>query len=306
MSRRISRRNFLALLGAGTVVGLASSASPIQLSEDKITLFREIIKIPDLPKPWIGYRIGFLSDTHLGPFITSEWVDNAVRLLLEEGIDLLLLGGDLISKRDVRVKSELVWATNHELTKLTGAAYGEAAFRTACKILAQELPPDGIVAVYGNHDRWVGPDIFERSCTENQIELLCNNNHQIKRGESTLAIYGADDYWTGIPTPPNTFQGYNASEVRLVLSHNPDYIAELLKPGDYRFQLGLCGHTHGGQIALPGLGPPFINIRDKRLGAGLAQIGETSVYTSRGIGVVELPFRIGVPAEATHLTLTSA
>ena len=88
------------------------------------------------------------------------------------------------------------------------------------------------------------------------------------------------------------------------MSHNPDYISRLLEiQPEYHFDLALCGHTHGGQIRLPGMGAVMSQIQDPRFVAGLVNINGKQVYTSRGLGVVGLPFRYDCPPEVTVFTL---
>jgi predicted MPP superfamily phosphohydrolase len=95
---------------------------------------------------------------------------------------------------------------------------------------------------------------------------------------------------------------------RLLLSHNPD-VAEApgLVRGGRLVDLMLCGHTHGGQIALPGLGTPITNSRyGQTYAQGLIEGPVCAVFVCRGIGVSALPLRLGVPPEIAVLELRSA
>ena len=88
-----------------------------------------------------------------------------------------------------------------------------------------------------------------------------------------------------------------------ILKDNPDYIPAILDNPGAKFSLALCGHTHGGQIVLPALGPIAAQVVDRRFVSGMTQIGERQIYTSRGLGVVGLPFRLNCPPEVTILNL---
>jgi predicted MPP superfamily phosphohydrolase len=92
----------------------------------------------------------------------------------------------------------------------------------------------------------------------------------------------------------------------LIVSHNPDYISALLNRPEPAFSFAVCGHTHGGQIVLPVMGPIAAQIVDRRFVSGMQHVNNRWVYTSRGLGVVGLPFRINCPAEVTVFTLTNA
>ena len=90
-------------------------------------------------------------------------------------------------------------------------------------------------------------------------------------------------------------------------NHNPDFTSLIHTRGVSSFDLALSGHTHGGQVCIPALGAISYNINDLRLGEGLFTFPDGSQsYTSRGIGVVEFPYRINCPPEVTVLQLTKA
>jgi hypothetical protein len=139
------------------------------------------------------------------------------------------------------------------------------------------------------------------------VDLLINKERIISRKDQTLRIFGVDDFLTGLPTGPPHDELRRGRDIRLIVSHNPDYISALLsfRP-DYHFDLALCGHTHGGQICLPYVGAVMRQIRDPRFIAGMVRLGEKIVYTSRGLGVVGLPIRIDCPPEVTVFTLARA
>lgn len=127
----------------------------------------------------------------------------------------------------------------------------------------------------------------------------------MQRGSESLLIFGSDDYLTGLPAvpPAAAIPGVSA---RVLVTHNPDYVSEVLKRDAARFSLALCGHTHGGQVRLPGLISMAAPVRDTRFLAGLVQVDGRWVYTSRGLGMVGLPFRVNCPPEITTIELKSA
>ena len=139
------------------------------------------------------------------------------------------------------------------------------------------------------------------------IDLLINQQRTITREDQTLQIFGVDDFLTGIPSPPPRNTLREGLDTRIIISHNPDYISAILaSEPDYHFDLALCGHTHGGQIRLPGVGAVMSQIRDDRFVSGLVTIERKKVYTSRGLGVVGLPIRYNCPPEVTVFRLVAA
>jgi predicted MPP superfamily phosphohydrolase len=95
----------------------------------------------------------------------------------------------------------------------------------------------------------------------------------------------------------------NEKSIKICLAHNPDYFVELQKKSPVKFDLSLAGHTHGGQIKLPIWGSLIYNVENRQFAEGLVETNQSSYYTSRGIGVVEIPHRINCPAEVCIFTL---
>ena len=134
--------------------------------------------------------------------------------------------------------------------------------------------------------------------------MLINRSVTFKRNLETFRIIGTDDYWTGIPRFAAAPK--RESENRVLISHNPDYVSFLLENTACEFDLALSGHTHGGQIKLPIIGALGYNVTDARFGEGLVHHKRGEVFTTRGLGVVEIPVRINCPPEVSILTLTHA
>ena len=135
------------------------------------------------------------------------------------------------------------------------------------------------------------------------IEILVNDVRQIRRGTSKITLVGVDDYWTGFPSVPLEATKTSPQDVRVLISHNPDYASAILERTEIEFDIALCGHTHGGQIKLPLVGAPHYNVKDLRFKEGLYVHPRGLVYTTRGLGMVELPWRINCPPEVTVLEL---
>ncbi len=308
----ISRRTFLRstlCAGTGLVAGAAAYTTFAHDQTGAITLERVPVRINQLPSAFEGYKIGFLTDIHLGIWLPNEWVVRSLEILANEAIDLLVLGGDYIFLNDNPFWKKMGIVRNEELAaersprKAIPRIYGELG-----SILTKFSFPDGSVGVPGNHDHWNSTSIFLSTFGSLPgIELLINKERVISRRDHTLRIFGVDDFLTGRPTAPPQDELRRGRDVRLLVSHNPDYISALTsRHPDYHFDLALCGHTHGGQIRLPYVGAVMSQIRDSRFIAGSVHLGEKLVYTSRGLGVVGLPIRIDCPPEVTVFTLERA
>lgn len=303
----VSRRQFLksALIGS-TAAGVGLSVYDLQRDAYTANFIVEqvAITIAGLPPAFNDYRIGFITDIHIGTWVPEEWFERALTAVGELGVDLLILGGDYILVHESSLWDTTGFIRNTRFAGLSKSVAIPAIYSTFARCAARFRCPDGILAVVGNHDHWNAfPEFLSVLRDFPQIRLLVNEEHSIRRAEQELIVFGVDDYLTGLPTapPPRTLQPGKAT--RVVVSHNPDYLPAILKRPESEFSLALCGHTHGGQIVLPLLGPIAAQIVDQRFVSGMCQVGHAHVYTSRGLGVVGLPFRVNCPAEVTVVTL---
>lgn len=296
----LSRRRFLTSCAVGALGAAASGAYAINAeTTGALELQRVDVPLATLPRAFDGYTIGFVSDMHLGYYVPTELIALAADRLREERCDLIALGGDYIWHPD----DEKVWKKgNGDFKGLAHSEVPEAVFDRIADIYAALQPPDGVVAVLGNHDMWIAPDVCMRSLSARGVTVLENRAIEIRRGEARLDLAGVADLWTGFPRFPD-LPPKDINRTRILLAHNPDYVSESLGRTDRSFDLALCGHTHGGQIRLPFGAVVFDNVADKRFVSGLVAVGGQAVYTSNGIGVVEIPLRINCPPEVTVLTL---
>lgn len=215
--------------------------------------------------------IGFVTDLHLGPTTPPGYIHAALRLLASQKPDVVLYGGDFLF-RDPK-----------------GA---EALSRT----LAALRPPQGCHAVLGNHDHWLGTTGIKQALAQAGVELLLNNGRRIATPGGSLWIGGVDDVWTGRPDISAALAGRSPNEPTVLLSHNPDIAPAA---ADHGVDLVLSGHTHGGQVRILGR-MPFPNSRyGATHAAGWSHVENTAVYTSRGLGTVEIALRVGARPEVT-------
>jgi uncharacterized protein len=225
-------------------------------------------------------RMVFASDFHAGPLTHPAILDEACRAIAGARPELLLLGGDFVYRRarDVDVLAE----------------------RLSCL-----SAPLGIYAVLGNHDYLGAEEHIIRRLTDAGIEVLVNRSARLQAPHDDVWICGLDDPIYGAPDADASLDG--AEGTRIVLMHAPDGLLEL---DDERFDLALCGHTHGGQVALP-FGLPIV-VPTGRLNrryphgvhAGVSPGGKLLV--SRGIGCSGVPFRLFASPEIHLCTLVPA
>jgi len=256
---------------AGVALGAATGAGVHGFVYERhhLELTRATFPVSGLPEALRGLRIGVLTDIHRSQMVSHEMVATAVRMLMAEKPDLIVLGGDYVSWRDQRYVDP------------------------AADALAPLSAPHGVIAILGNHD----------DDREMPAALAAKGFTVLKDARTRLAIRGevmdvaGIRYWT-----------YKISEIAhvmrgtvphaILLAHTPK---RLIEAQQLAVPAVISGHTHGGQIVLPGIGA--IAAREFPVIAGIAQRQGTTIFVSRGVGTVYIPIRINCPPEVAVLTL---
>ena len=241
-------------------------------------LTRRTVAIPHLPAAFDGTTVAFLTDVHHGPYVPRGYVRSIVEMTNSMKPDIVLLGGDY-SHRGRRY----VAPVHEDLGRLQGRL--------------------GQFAVLGNHDHWDGLDESIAGLANAGNTLLRNAGTWIEKGGSRLRIVGVGDLWTDTPDVPGAIGSETTDrDAVILLSHNPD-VAEYCD--DPRVGLMLSGHTHGGQVVIPGYGAPLVpSAFGQKYLNGLVQAPRCQVYISRGVGTVTPPVRLFCRPEVVWFTLT--
>jgi uncharacterized protein len=268
--RRFNRRDLLkgvAAAGVGAVTG--SLAHGYLYERFHIGLTRETLAVSGLPPALAGLRIGLVTDLHRSETVSHEMVDRAVRMVMAEAPDLVILGGDYVTWGDRRF-------------------VGPAA-----DALAPLSAPHGVFAVLGNHDD--DRDMPAALTSKRFVVLRDARTRLTVRGE-TLDLAGIR-YWTSrLSEIAYVLRG--ASPNVILLAHTPK---RLIEAAALAVPLVLSGHTHGGQIVLPVVGA--VAAREFPVIAGMGRRDSTAIFVSRGVGTVYVPVRLNCPPEVAILTL---
>ncbi|NBD14243.1 MULTISPECIES: metallophosphoesterase [Corallococcus] len=285
----LGRRDLLMKAGQAVPV-LAVGASGVGVVGGSLGFtVREVeVKLRGLPAALDGFRIGQITDVHVGPFISPEYLRGAVEAMNTAGVDLQVMTGDLID--DVNQVEETMAA------------------------LASTTARHGMLAILGNHEHWRGLDEvlggYEQLARRGApVRLLVDEAHVLEHGGQRVRVVGVDfpissrgragrdSRWK--QSAETAFADGHPDDVVLCLSHHPDFFSYAAERGA---RLTLAGHTHGGQVAL--LGIPLFGFVFKHM-LGRYRFRDSHLYVSGGTGHW-LPFRIGIPPEVTLLTLRSA
>ena len=241
------------------------------------------VRLARLPQAFHGFRIAQLSDIHFGPYMSQPELERSVTLAQEFRPDLLVLTGDFVS---------------HPFNQPNGVAGARNAEPCADVFARWKGVP--MIAVLGNHDHWNGAEIVAGALSERGIRVLRNQNYVIERESSKLWIAGIDDALEGRADLPRTLAGVPAQEATILLAHEPDFADYA---AGFPVDLQLSGHSHGGQVRIPGIGPIVLPAMARKYHTGLNRVGRMQVYTSCGIGVINPPVRLNCPPEVTLITL---
>ena len=234
-----------------------------------VGLTKETLDVSGLPSALSGLRIGFITDLHRSDTVTHDLIDSAVQLLMTESPDLIVLGGDYVTWGDRRF-------------------VGPAA-----DALAPLTAPHGVFAVLGNHDN--DHDMPPALTAKGFVVLRDARTRLTIRGE-TLDLAGVR-FWTRKPSEIAYVLRGAAPNV-ILLAHTP---MRLFEAAALAVPLVLSGHTHGGQIVLPGIGA--VAAREFPIIAGAGRRENTKIFVSRGVGTVYVPVRLNCPPEVAVLTL---
>jgi len=160
-------------------------------------------------------------------------------------------------------------------------------------------------AITGNWEYWGNVDLnkLKETFSENNCELLINENRSLSINNREISIIGIDDYVGGNADFKTAIRNIKPTETNIVLSHCPEYRDIIAKEkGDLNIDLVLSGHTHGGQITFFGI-VPFKPKGSGRYLKGWYKETEPKMYISKGIGTSILPIRFGARAEIVEMDI---
>ncbi|HUW62765.1 MAG TPA: metallophosphoesterase [Candidatus Bathyarchaeia archaeon] len=284
----VDRRTFLAQAGAGATLvasgGLGVYSTWYAPSQLKVR--RYTVPIRGLPESLDGMRIIHVSDTHYGPYNALSQIEQAIATANSLRGDLVVLTGDYVH-------------------------FTPSSVKTGIGVLSTLKAKYGAVAVMGNHEHWEGAAYCRRTFQRTGIPLLDNDRLFLNAGglsdtpaAGSVCIAGLGDYWEDELEFDAALRGVPRDMARLVLSHNP-VAAEYVGPGR-RVDLMFSGHTHGGQVCVPGLPVVGLSKVERKYLGGLCTGPHCRLVVSRGVGMAGIPVRFRVYPEIGEIRLVRA
>jgi predicted MPP superfamily phosphohydrolase len=230
-----------------------------------------------LPREFHGFRIAHVSDLHFGTWHLAIRDDLVVRAIEGFKPDLIVVTGDLICS--------------------------SSSVEEALKFTARLALIAPTVVILGNWDYWSGANVtlFVERLRSAGAVVLINEHIDVERGSSKIYVVGLDDPHTMRDDLERALSGIPPNSFKILLAHSP----EAFKKARGRADLVLAGHTHGGQVVVPLLGPLFVPLPpgSRKYVKGLFVENGTSMYVTSGVGCSLLPMRFLCPPEVALITL---
>ena len=285
--RMPSRRQFLkGSIASGVAACAATGAWAFLGAPHNVEIVRVPMPLRDLPASLVGKTIVQISDLHVGPVVSRDYLKHCLGMVSALEPDIVVITGDFVSYD------------------------GPARIDEAVDLLADMQPGNlATVAITGNHDFGSSRGGFtNRQAADSLTEKLDGIGIRMLRNTSVeidgLRLLGVDDFWGPTYELSETLSSGNTDQPSVMLCHNPDFVDQ---PGwdDYRGWI-LSGHTHGGQVRLPFCKPPILPIRNHDYIAGQVELsGSRTLYVNRGLGYLR-KVRLNVRPEITVFELSLA
>ena len=270
---RLTRRAALKGVLAGAVGAVGGTAAyGVVYERHHLGTTEATLTVSGLPPALTGVRIALLTDIHHSALVGADDVRAAVDLTLSLKPDLVVLGGDYVTFAD------------------------RSYMGPVAELLAPLRAPQGVFAILGNHDddKYMPAELERRGFT-----VLKDRRTRVELRGEALELAGIR-FWTRRTSDLEQVLK-NPRGTVLLLAHDPRRLTEA---AELKVPAVLSGHTHGGQVVVPGFGA-LAKARFPIL-QGLGRQANTSIFVSRGIGTVYVPVRINCPPEVALVTLRSA
>jgi predicted MPP superfamily phosphohydrolase len=272
-------------VGTGLALGMTAYSSVMEETRS-IATENLLCNLPKLGAGLDGFRMAQISDLHYGPYTGEREVRAAMAAVRAARPDLIVLTGDFVTA---------TWIFHYgrrPVSKIVPCA----------ELLSELRAPYGVYAVLGNHDWGTDADTIAGTLSNAGIRVLRNEAVAIERGGARFWLAGVDCATDRAADLDRALAPVPRNEPVILLAHEPDFADQAAR---YPVDVQLSGHSHGGQIVIPGV-PGYLPPLGRKYPRGLYQVGNLRLYVNRGIGVSGAPIRFGAPPEVTVVELQTA
>lgn len=288
IKRPLNRRSFIKY---GLRLSIVALLGFTYERRDNLVIENVRLKFSNLPSAFNNYKIVQISDLHASFWVGKKYLMSVVEEVNKLDKDLLVITGDIITG-----------AVNDFWKRWMPTAKRD--YLAMVVDVLSHLKDCDKMAVLGNHDQWDGSATEKRLVEELEkigFRVLRNSSTPITKGRQTVYFAGTDDVWFSCDIN-KALRDVPINSFKILLSHSPDITTDIDE--NMKIDLTLCGHTHGGQVAIPYLSHYFIPIDNAaRYMKGLVKEAYGYTYVNRGIGTLVFPFRLGASPEITYFRL---
>ena len=251
-----------------------------------VVVRRVEIPLHRLPEAFDGFTIAQISDLHYHPEFSAGVIRKAVEIVQGLKPDVVAITGDFVTLSEF-----------HQYDPKAAKVAGPCA-----ELLAPLQPKMGVFAVLGNHDSYSDPGFVAEALSAKGIRVLQNEALPLEREGRRLWVAGVADVLAKFADLDATLEHVPPTEPVMLLAHEPDFADRAAR---HPVDLQLSGHSHGGQIRLPGFQPLMLPALGRKYPMGLRQVKQTTLYTNIGLGTIVVPIRFMATPEVTLFTLRS-
>jgi predicted MPP superfamily phosphohydrolase len=237
-----------------------------------------------LPAALDGFTIAQLSDFHYDEIFSVVPIRNAIEMVNRLHPDLVVLTGDFVTLPMLALHDDRRWA---KAAEPCGELLGGLRARL------------GSLAVLGNHDVNSNPRFVTAALESHGIRVLRNRSQPVQKNGSRVWFCGLDSL-AGDPDLDLALRTVPKGEAVVLLVHEPDFADEASR---HSVDLQLSGHSHGGQVWLPGIGAPWLPPYARKYPRGKYTVSALQLYTNIGLGTIRMPVRLNCAPEVTLFTL---
>jgi predicted MPP superfamily phosphohydrolase len=254
------------------------------LAPNRPHVVRREIVLRRWPAELDGFTIAQLSDFHYDPYFSIHPLKAAIGMVNTLNPDLIVLTGDFVTVPQFGGDDE------------KGAAEAEP-----CALLLRQMrATHGLWAVLGNHDWFTNPNRVASALRAQGISVLANLSVPIESAGGRFWLSGVNDVVGGGSDLSAALSKVPPDEATILLAHEPDFADYVAR---YPVDLQLSGHSHGGQVRIPLVGPLYLPHMGRKYVWGSYKIGTLSLHTNPGLGTMGVPVRFNCSPEITLLTL---
>jgi len=277
-------RKLWIVLGLLAIFALLLAIDAFYIEPHRLIVRHVNLQIQHWPASLAGVKIVAASDLHAGaPYINSKYLDELVARVNREQPDVVVLLGDFMIQGVIG-----------------GRLMAPAAIAGHLGHVHARL---GVYAVLGNHDNWYGSTAVTEALARAGIRVLSDSVVRLNFHDCAFWLAGLQDFASAHPNIDDTLSQIKDGSPVIAITHSPDIFP--LVPA--RVSLTLAGHTHGGQVNLPGLGRLIVPSRyGQRYASGHIRESGRDLYVTTGVGTSIIPVRFRVTPEIVVLNLTPA